>query len=321
MKRLLISLAALATVCAAQGQKQKAEPQPGTPAVLEAINGKKARVFLQRMENAKLVFQPYKSTREISVEATKVKRLEFILKYDAEGVSQAFIAGDYAGVVATLEPLLKSYAPYMVVENNLRDAFAMLMKAYRENGDLPKARKAAGLLLQSGDPALVQRGQVVMALAAIAEGDFATAEKIQSEVPSEAAGLYLKASLEQAKGDPKTAIKTVVGIIAEHGNDMDWLPPAELLCARLYLDMGMTNSAAHTARQVENIYAGTHISADAHRLREPLEVDEPEPEPVVEEEPAAEEMEATGSETNETPAAESAPEEAVPEETAPEPMA
>jgi len=321
MKRILISLAALAAVCAAQGQKKEAEPQAGTPAVLEAINGKKARVFLQRVENSKLVFQPYKSTREISVDTAKVKRLEFILKYDSEGVSQAFIDGDYAGVIATLEPLLKAYSPYMVVDNNLRDAFAMLMKAYRENGELPKARQAATVLLQSGNPALVQRGQVVMALAAIADNDLPQAEKIQGEVPSEAAALYLKASIEQAKGEPKAAIKTVVGIIAEHGNDMDWLPPAELLSARLYLDMGMTNSAAHTARQVENIYAGTHISADAKKLREPLNVEEPEPEPepVVEEEPAGEGMEAAGSETNAVPAAESIPEEPAPEPQAPSP--
>jgi len=321
MKRLLISLAALAAACAAQGQKQKAEPQPGTPAVLEAVNGKKARVFLQRLEDGKLVFQPYKSTREITVDAAKVKRLDFVLKYDAEGVSQAFVDGDYAGVVATLEPLLESYAPYMVVENNLRDAFAMLMKAYRENGELAKARKAAGILLQSGDPALVERGQVVLALASIADNDLAAAERIRGEVPSEAASLYLKASIERAKGEPKTAIKTAVGIIAEHGNDMDWLPPAELLCARLYLDMGMTNSAAHTARQVEHIYAGTHISADARKLRAPLKVDEPEPEPaepVAEEEAAPEEpaeastnavaeAEAPAAATNETPVAESAP--------------
>jgi len=321
MKRILIGLAALAAVCAAQGQKQKAAPQAGTPAVLEAVNGKKIRVFLQKLENGKLVFQPYKSAKEIAVPAGKVKYLGFVLKYDAEGVSQSFVDGDYAGVVATLEPLLESYAPYMVVDNNLRDAFAMLMKAYREKGDLGKARKAAEVLLRSGDPALVERGQVVLALAAIAGNDLPAAEKIRGEVPSEAAALYLKAGIERAKGEPKTAIKTAVGIISEHGNDMDWLPPAELLCARLYLDMGMTNSAAHTARQVEHIYAGTHISADAARLRAPLEVDGPEPEPVVEEEPAPEEpaaegMEATGSETNAAPAAES-----IPGEPAPEPQA
>ena len=296
MKRILISLVALVTVCSSQAQKKVAEPQPGIPAILEAINGKKARVFLQRMEDGKLVFQPYKSTKEISVDASKVKRLDFVLKYDSEGVAQAFINGDYATVVATLEPLLQAHAPYMVVDNNLRDAFSMLMKAYRENGDLPKARKAASTLMESGDPVLVERGLVVMALAAIAENDLTAAERIQSKVVSEAGALYLKSSIERAKGEPKVAIQTVVSIIAEHGNDMEWLPPAELLCARLYLDMGMTNSAAHTARQVEHMYAGTHIAADAKKLRAPLKVDEPV---VEEEEPAAEESSTTEETTTE----------------------
>ena len=314
MKRLLIATAALALAGAVQGQKKKPAqvPQSGQPAVLEAGNGKKARVFLQSLENGTLVFEPYKSTKEISVPAGKVKYLEFVLKYDAAGVSKAFAGGDYAAVVATLGPLLEPYAPYMVIDNNLRDAFAMLMEAYRENGELPKARKAAEVLMESGNPALVLRGQVVLALAAIAEKEFQTAEKIQAQVSSEAAGLYLKASIERAKGEPKAAIQTAIDIIADHGNDLDWMPPAELLCAQLYLDMGMTNSAAHTARQVEHIYAGTHISADAARLRAPLKMDEPEP--VVEEE-------STGSATNETPAAESATEETTPEKSTPEPMA
>jgi len=304
MKRIFISLVALVAVCTANGQKTEPAPQSGKPAILEAINGKKARVFLQRVENGKLVFQPYKSTKEIVVDTSKVKRLDFVLKYDSEGVSQSFIDGDYASVVATLEPLLQSYAPYMVVENNLRDAFAMLMKAYRENGELDKARSAASALMESGDPVLLERGLVVMALAAIAENNLPEAERIQAKVASEAGSLFLKASIERAKGEPKAAIKTTVDIISEHGNDMEWLPPAELLCARLYLDMGMTNSAAHTARQVEHIYAGTHISADAKKLRAPLNVEEPA---VEEEEPPTEEAE-TASQTNTVPAVESTPE-------------
>ena len=308
MKRILISLVALVAVCSAQGQKKVSEPQPGIPAILEANNGKKARVFLQRVEGGKVIFQPYKSTKEIAVDTSKVKRLEFVLKYDSEGVAQAFIDGNYAVVVATLEPLLQTYAPYMVVDNNLRDVFSMLMKAYRENGELSKARTAATALMESGDPVLVERGLVIMALAAIAENDLPSAERIQSKVVSEAGSLYLKASIEQAKGEPKAAIQTVVSIIAEHGNDMEWLPPAELLCARLYLDMGMTNSAVHTARQVEHMYAGTHIAADAKKLRAPLKVDEPV---VEEEEPAAEESSTTEempAETNAVPTTvESAP--------------
>lgn len=269
MKRIWISLIALVAMGAVA---QEPETQSGTPAMLEAINGKQARVFLQRLEDGKLTFQAYKSTKDMTVPASKIKSLTFYPKYDAEAVEQQFNAGDYSNVLSTLDPLMESFWEYMTVENNLRDAFCMLMDAYYKNGDFPKTRKAAGILLESGDPKLVQRGQANIALVAIAENDLETAKKIRGEVTSEAAGLYLQACIERAEQRPKDAIKTVSDIIIYHANDVEWLAPSELLCAYLYVDMLgansviTTNSALHTARQVKNIYAGSSVAADAEKL-------------------------------------------------------
>ena len=267
MKRILLGLWMFASAGA-----MAAEEQSGVPARLEAINGKKARVFLQRLEDGNVTFQAYKSNRDITVEATKIKSLTFYLKYDADTVKESFNSGDYAAVIATLDPLLEPYWEYMVVDNTLREAFCMLMDAHRKNGDFPTVLKAAELLLASGDPDLMERGRVSTALAALAGGDLGTAEKIRTEMTSEAAGLYLQASIERAKHQPKTAIQTVSVIIAEHANAVEWLGPSELLCAYLYMDMvgnspGITtNSARTTARQVKNIYAGSSEAADAEKL-------------------------------------------------------
>ena len=83
---------------------------------------------------------------------------------------------------------------------------------------------------------------------------------------SEAAKLYLLACVQRVQNEPKKAIQTVTSIIAEHGNDVEWLAPSELLSAQIYLDMAMTNSAVNTARQVMNMYAGTYVSGDAARF-------------------------------------------------------
>ncbi|MEN8254854.1 MAG: hypothetical protein ABFR33_05225, partial [Verrucomicrobiota bacterium] len=155
MKRIWISLIALAALGAVA---QEQEVQSGTPALLEAINGKQARVFLQRLEDGKLTFQAYKSNRDMTVPASKVKSLTFYPKYDAEAVEQQFNTGDYSTVLSTLDPLMKSFWDYMVVDNNMRDAFCMLMDTYYKSGDFPKTRKAANILLETGDPGLVQRG-------------------------------------------------------------------------------------------------------------------------------------------------------------------
>ncbi len=270
MKRIWISLAVLAAMGATAAQEKVV--QPGVPALLEAVNGKKAKVFLQSLEEGNLTFQPYKSTREMTVPATKVKSLTFYPKYDAEAIEVSFAQGDYPAMVAVLDPLLEPFWEYMVVDNNLREAFCRLMDAHRGLGEFSKVRKAAALLLDSGDPDLVQRGQVGEALAAIDGGDLPVAEGIRAEITSEAARLYLQACIEQAQQRPKDAIKTITLNILNHANDVEWLGPSELLCAHLYLDMVSsnsvvtTNSALNTARQVKNIYGGTPVAADAEKL-------------------------------------------------------
>jgi len=270
MKRIWIGLMAALVAIGAVAQQQEA--QSGTPALLEAVNGKQARVFLQHLKDGKLTFQAYKSNKNIAVPASKIKSLTFYPKYDAEAVEQQFNAGEYSAVLSTLDPLMESFWDYMVVDNNLRAAFCMLMDAYYKSGEFTKARKAANILLESGDPELVQRGQANIALVSIAENDLETAKKIRNEVTSEAAGLYLQACIERAEQRPKDAIKTVSDLIINHANDVKWLAPSELLCAYLYVDMLgdnsviTTNSALHTARQVKNIYAGSSVAADAEKL-------------------------------------------------------
>jgi hypothetical protein len=269
MKRIWISLAALVAVGV---MAQEKEAQSGTPALLEAINGRQAPVFLQSMEDGELTFQPRNSTRNMTVSGTKIASLTFFPKYDAEAVEQQINTGDYEGALATLVPLMAPYVDYMVVENNMRGPFCMLMDAYRKSGDFTKAREAANILLKSGDPEMVHRGQVTVALLAIAENDLETAKKIRNEVTSETAGLYLQASIERVEQGPKVAIWTVTGIILNHANDVEWLGPSELLCANLYKDMLGTNSVITTnspmltARQVKNMYNGSSVAADAEKL-------------------------------------------------------
>ncbi len=269
MKRIFISVMAFSVLSV---MAQEKAVQSGTPAKLEAINGKQISVFLQSQKEGELTFQPRKSTRNVSVGIEKVSKLTFFIKYDAAAVEASFNEGDYPAVVKTLEPLLEPLWDYMVIENNLRHVFRILMDSNRKLGEYTKVRKAAAIFLASGDEELIQRAQVNLALSALAENDRKTADKIRKEVSSEAARLYLQACIERADNQPKKAIRTVAKIITNHANDIVWLAPSELLCAYLYLDMMgsdsiiTTNSALHTARQVKSIYSGTHVAADATTL-------------------------------------------------------
>ncbi len=274
MKKIATLLTLLVLSAFAQDE---AAVQTGTPARLEAINGKQIKVFLQSLEDGKVTFQPFKSDKSMTVGIDKIRRFEFYPKYDAEACEAAFNEGDYATVLSVLDPVLESFAQYMPVENNLQPAFVMQMKSRFSQGEFSKVRKSADLLLATRlDPGLALQGQVCKALAALAEGDFSTAGKLHGEIESEAAKRYLQACIQRAQGQAREAMQTVVGIIAEHGNEVEWLGPGELLSAHLYLDLAMTNSALNTARQVKSIYAGTHIAADAGKLYTEL-VSENEP--------------------------------------------
>jgi hypothetical protein len=271
MKRILFCLMALSAV-AVTAQEQVT--QSGTPATLEAANGRKAKVFLQSLEGDNLTFQPFKSPNDMTVPASKITSLEFYPKYDEAAVNDLFIAGDFAGVLNIMEPVMSDYFQYMAIDNNMRTPFVLMYNCYRFNGNFEMAEKFANKLVDCNDEKLQLKGQAGLALVAIQKGQLGEAEKLKLEVAekSVAAGLFLEASIERAKGEPKKAIQTVTLMIEEHANDLEWLPASELLSAYCYLDMAgtnsiiTTNSALNTARQVKNMYSGTAVAVDATKL-------------------------------------------------------
>jgi len=210
-----------------------------------------------------------KSKANTTVEIDDIDRLGIKHpEYDDAFVQQNFNEANYASVITALEPIAAPSAEYMGIPNNLQDAFALLMNAYYWNGDLVKAREAALFLKDTQDLHLKLAAQKIQALTAIADGDLTDAEDVFAEISEPAAKLYLRACIERAGQKPEAAIQTAVELIAKHPNDMVWMPLTELLCAELYLDIGMTNSAEATARQAENFYAGTNIEKEAQALRQ-----------------------------------------------------
>jgi len=305
-KRLILPTAAL-LLAASHSMAQETE-KSGTAARLTVANGKTINVYLQTLEDGKVTFKA--GTKEMTVPAGKISSFEFsmnkeefefftgnkiisdeavkeifgtpdlgkreklgmIFEQILSNVTEDYNAGNYSDVVSAIAPFLTERTPYMQVENNLQETFIMLMESYRGLKDFSNVRKCAAPLLESDNADLVLKAQVNNALAALADSDFQTAEKLRGEINSEAASLYLEACIKRAQGEPKAAIQIVTHVIAEHGNDIDWMAPSELLSAYLYMDMISTNSpittnsVRNTARQVKNIYGGSAVAADARKL-------------------------------------------------------
>ncbi len=275
MKRILLSLMALAAITSVAQRNSQEDVQSGTPALME-VKGRKLKVFLQRMEDGKLTFQMLKKPSDMTVPADKISSIQFVSKYDEAGLNSAYGAADYDAVLSILEPIMADIGQYMPISNNMREPFVMMFEAYRGKKDFANVKKHADLMIATGDEKLIDQTKVALALAAIDREDFAEAEKLGGELENEAAKLYVRAEVERAQGKPKEAIQTVNAIIFDHGNDLEWLPRGELLNAYLYLDMTSTNStittnsAMLTARQVKNIYAGGNIAGEARIFWESL---------------------------------------------------
>lgn len=271
MKRIIISLIALSAVVVTA---QEEVAQPGTPAMLEAANGKKIKVFLQSLEAGNLTFQPFKSPKNMTVPADKIKNLQFFPKYDEAAVTADFIAGDFQKVIDVLSPVVGDFIQYMPIDNNMREAFVLTYNCYKSIGDFDSATQYAEMLMACEDEELKLKGQIGLALIALEQENFSKAEQIHAELGEDlpVASLYLKAAIARAKGEPKVAIQTVTTLIENYGNDQNWLPASELLVAYCYLDMTgtnsviSTNSAMNTARQVKNMYAGTAVAVNAEQL-------------------------------------------------------
>ena len=88
---------------------------------------------------------------------------------------------------------------------------------------------------------------------------------------SMAAKLYEQALSERESGNVKQAIQTVAKIVAEHTDDRDVLPNAELLSAELYLELDLIECADVTAQQVVELYEGTDVADKAAALRAKIE--------------------------------------------------
>lgn len=112
---------------------------------------------------------------------------------------------------------------------------------------------------------------IAAAFGAIRAGDLKTAELQMEQIPSPAAKLFVKACIEQARGDSKRAIETTGELIARYPNDPDWIAKGELMITALYMELGMLNAADVAARQIQMIYEGTDVAGKATALRSKIE--------------------------------------------------
>ena len=92
-----------------------------------------------------------------------------------------------------------------------------------------------------------------------------------ASISDPAAKLFFTARIERARGDLKKAIQTVAQVVTLHADKPDWLAKSELLCAELYVDLGMLDAADVTIQQIQQLYVGMDVEKQVDALRSKIE--------------------------------------------------
>jgi hypothetical protein len=236
-------------------------------ALMYRTDGRAWRVFLVDAGEDQLTIRLEKGTANTRTPFVDIDRLEIEHpSIDMNQAVQLFNEAKYTQVIDLLEPVVEPAGSYMVVSNNLQEAYLLLTKAYYESGQTSRAAAGAVQMIRSQDSLLKLHGNVLAALCAVSVGEFDVADMLRKKLPDPAA-LYVQAVKERAQGDPKAAFRTAVQIIANNPNNMKWLPRTELLCAQLYIDIGLLESADAAARQTQVFYKGMNVAEEAAELR------------------------------------------------------
>lgn len=214
--------------------------------------------------------------KPIRVGASTIEELVFDVKLDAEKLNEMNRNREYVTLIATLNRALKPYSAYNDIPSNLARYNALLMELYYKTGDFDQAIAIASeIVADDRDPKLQEKSRIYHALSLIDAGKSAEAEALMvkygwdGELGADTAPekLYITAKLLAMKKNYSAAMELVSKVIAFNSQDPDWMQPAELLCAEVYTELGMYDSAEEVIRQISLLYKDTNEDDLAQKLK------------------------------------------------------
>ena len=241
------------------------------PAMLEAKNGAKARVFLKKITANTLLFSGASSSEDKSIPLERIASLTFLPDESLSTIEKKIKENNK--IEPDLENLITPYESYMTIPNNLQLLYTYQMCNWWLDGKKSLLENACNKLIVCDDENIQTYGLRYSLLLALENNDLLKAEDLIDSLDDSVMKKYFEAEFISMKLGPKHGMNQGTDFILKNANDIDWLAPIELLSAKLYLEMGMTNSAVQTARQVSSIYKGTVIACEALKMIDILGVD------------------------------------------------
>lgn len=227
-----------------------------------------------------LEFMTGTADKPIRIGASTLQALNFMVDIDGEKVSEMMRNRDFEGVISSVSGALSPYAAYGDIPSNLTKYNAVLLELYYLTGQYEKSLAiSAEIVKDDRDQVLRDKSRIYQMLALIDLGRADEAVALMSEYgwsqdkseDASAEKLYVMAKLLVLKKDYNQAMERVAKVIAFHSDDTDWMQPAELLCAEIYADMGMYDSADAVINQIMMLYKETPEYDKAAQLKIQIE--------------------------------------------------
>ena len=216
------------------------------------------------------------TAKPIRIGASTIQELAFNVKLDTAKLMEMKRKREFKRVIAALDRALTPFAEYSDVPSNLTKYNALLMELHYKTGDYEKSLAISSkIAADDRDPELQEKSRIYQALALIDAGKSQEAEALLSQYgwdqglndDSSPEKLYITAKLLALKKEYNKAMELVSKVIAFNSQDPDWMQPAELLCAQVYTDLGMFDSAEEVIREISLLYKNTNEDDLAQQLK------------------------------------------------------
>lgn len=223
-----------------------------------------------------LEFATEASAQPIRVGVNTIQELAFQLDLDTDRLDELNQTLQYPQAIGLLESALRPYEPFQDLPSNLAPFYSMLMELYYKTENYAASLEYASRISDyARDEELKRKSVVFRGMCLIAAGRLSEADALfashgwtrdlTDDAPPE--DLYITARFLFAKKDYAAAMETVAKVVAFHSDDREWVRPAELLCAEIYLEMGMLDSASEVVREMALIYKDSFEAEQAQKLK------------------------------------------------------
>jgi tetratricopeptide (TPR) repeat protein len=251
------------------------------PADMVMGKGSSRKVKIIRRDGDWLEFTSGSSTKPVRIGVNAVKELNFNVKISADQIAALVERREFDRIIGSLTRALQPFAEYSDIPNNLTKYEVVLMKLYYRTGKHDKSLEISGKVAEDDrDPELQRAARVYRTLALIASGKMEEAKSMLSEYgwdkessddDAPAEELYIKAKLLVLNGEYRQAMGVAAKVVAFHSQNLDWIQPAEMLCAEIYVKLGMYDSADEVCRQIMILYKSAPEFDQAQLLKAEIE--------------------------------------------------